>query len=118
MKETEDGHDVISRYRTVAREVPDETVDERILGISVARTRPKAAARTWYALAASVVAAVIAIGLHQAGTQRDVIVTGATDTFGLIEGNSRAFLLGQTGAEGVGPGDSLFVRMEDNSEED
>lgn len=117
--ETEDGHDVISQYRSVTRDVPDEIMDERILGMAIACTKRKTTARAWYALAATVVAAVIGISLYPLGRQSDaVIATDATDTFGLIEGNTRAFLLRQTSIEGMGPGDSFFVRIESDMEED
>ncbi len=119
MIDIEEERALISRYRAVAREVPNGALDVRILEMATTRAGPKVTARAWYACAAAIAVAVLGISLYLLERQGEAAIpVVATETFGLIEGSTRPFLLRQVSTEAMGPGDSFFVRVVSGTEED
>lgn len=118
MIDTDEERALISRYRSVARELPNEALDMRILEMAKTRAEPKRAARAGYASAAAIAIGVLGISLYLLERQSEpAIPVGATETFGLIEGSTRAFLLRRVSTEAMGPGDSFFVQVSATEED-
>lgn len=119
MIDTDEERVLISRYLSVARELPNEELDMRILEMATSRAEAKREARAWYASAAAIAVGVLGTSLYLLERQSEpAIPVGPTETFGLIEGSTRAFLLRQVSTEAMGPGDSFFVRVVSATEED
>jgi hypothetical protein len=119
MIDTDEERALISRYVSVANELPNEALDIRILEIAASGAEEKRRARAWYASAAAIAVGVLGIGLYLLQPQSEpAIPVGATETFGLVEGSTRAFLMRQVSTGAMGPGDSFFVRVVSATEED
>lgn len=116
--DADDQDDLIAMYREVARDSPREALDERILSMAMAPAKRPTTTTGGYAVAATVLAAAIWGSFHSQQQDSSPLVPHTADGSGLIEGSTRAFLLRQTGAEGMGPGDSLFVRIESDLEDE